>query len=97
MMEKVQNDPISVKMLKVKGDDIIKILNIAPGPKIGAILDVLLSDVLEDPELNNLTWLKKRVKELNEFDLDELRVKAKELISEKRNEDDKLIKKQYKV
>ncbi len=97
MMEKVQNDPISVKMLKLNGNDIIKILKIAPSPKIGAILDVLLSDVLEDPELNNLVWLKERVKQLNEFDLDELRLKAKEVIEEKRVEDDKLIKKQYKV
>jgi hypothetical protein len=97
MMEKVQNDPVSVKMLKVKGDDVMKILQIAPGPKIGAILDVLLGEVLEDPDLNNLPWLKKRVKELNAFNLEELRVKAKEVIEEKREEEDKLIKKQFKV
>ncbi len=97
MMEKVQNDPVSVKMLKVKGDDIMSILSIAPGPKIGAILDVLLGEVLEDPELNNLIWLKKRVKELDKFNLEELRLKAREVIEEKRAEDDKLIKKQYKV
>jgi poly(A) polymerase/tRNA nucleotidyltransferase (CCA-adding enzyme) len=97
MMESVQNDPVSVKMLKINGDDIIKFLKIIPGPKIGALLDVLLGDVLEDPELNNVVWLKKRVKELNEFDLDELRLKAKELINEKREEEDKQIKKIYKV
>ena len=97
MMERVQNDPVSVKMLKVKGDDVMKILGIAPGPKIGAILDVLLGEVIEDPELNNLTWLKKRVKELNQFNPEELRAKAKEVIEEKRAEDDKLIKKQFKV
>ncbi|MFZ4631574.1 MAG: CCA tRNA nucleotidyltransferase [Patescibacteria group bacterium] len=97
MMEKVQNDPVSVKMLKINGDDIIKFLKIIPGPKIGALLDVLLSEVLEDPELNNVAWLKKRVKELNEFDLEELRLKAKEVIEEKRVEEDKQIKKIYKV
>ena len=97
MMEKVQNDPVSVKMLKINGDDIIKFLKITPGPKIGALLDVLLGEVLEDPELNNIVWLKKRVKELNEFDLDELRLKAKEVIEEKRIEEDKQIKKIYKV
>lgn len=97
MMEKVQNDPVSVKMLKINGDDIIKFLKIMPSPKIGALLDVLLSEVLEDPELNNVTWLKKRVKELNEFDLEELRLKAKEVIEEKRVEEDKQIKKIYKV
>jgi poly(A) polymerase/tRNA nucleotidyltransferase (CCA-adding enzyme) len=97
MMESVQNDPVSVKMLKINGDDIIKFLNITPGPKIGALLDVLLGEVLEDPELNNIAWLKKRVKELNEFDLDELRLKAKEIINEKREAEDKQIKKIYKV
>ena len=97
MMERVQNDPVSVKMLKVKGDDIMKILSITPSPKIGAILDVLLGEVLEDPELNNETGLEKRVKELNEFNLDELRLKAKEVIAEKREEDDKIIKRQHKV
>jgi len=97
MMEKVQNDPISVKMLKINGNDLISVLHITPGPKIGAILDVLLSEVIEDPDLNTLAWLKKRSKELNEFELEELRLKAKEVIAEKRNEDDKLIKKQYKV
>jgi poly(A) polymerase/tRNA nucleotidyltransferase (CCA-adding enzyme) len=84
-------------MLKVKGDDIMKILNITPGPKIGAILDVLLGEVIEDPELNTEVWLEKRVKELNEFNLDELRLKAKEVIAEKREEEDKAIKRQYKV
>lgn len=97
MMESVQNDPVSVKMLKINGDDIIKFLLITPGPKIGALLDVLLSEVLDDPKLNNVTWLKKRVKELNEFDLEELRLKAKEVIEEKRVEEDKQIKKIYKV
>jgi len=97
MMEKVQNDPVSVRMLKINGNDIIKILHITPGPKIGAILDVLLGEVLEDPELNNLVWLKKRAKELSKFELEELRLKAREVIEEKRLEEDKLIKKQYKV
>ncbi len=97
MMEKVQNDPVSVKMLKVKGDDVMNILGIVPGPKIGAILDVLLGEVIEDPDLNNVVWLKQRMKELNKFNPEELRAKAKEIIEEKRDEDDKLIKKQYKV
>ncbi len=97
MLEKVQNDPVSVKMLKLNGDDIIKLLHISPSPKIGAILDVLLSDVLEDPERNTLLWLKKRARELDKFELEELRAKAKEVIAEKREAEDKEIKKQYKV
>jgi poly(A) polymerase/tRNA nucleotidyltransferase (CCA-adding enzyme) len=97
MMEMVQNDPISVKMLQVNGDDLMKELNITPGPKIGAILDVLLSDVIEDPELNNKLVLIKKAEELDKLNLEELRVKAKMVIEEKRAEEDKNIKKQYKV
>jgi tRNA nucleotidyltransferase (CCA-adding enzyme) len=39
MMEKVQHDPISVKMLKINGDDLQTEVGLAPGPKMGAILD----------------------------------------------------------
>ncbi len=97
MMEKVQNDPISVKMLSLKGDDIMKLLNIPAGPKIGAILDVLLSEVIDDPSLNQIEILSKRAKELGELDLAALRESAKAVIEEKREEDERQIKKQFKV
>lgn len=97
MMEKVQNDPVSVKMLKVNGDIMISELKMEPGPKMGAILDVLLAEVLENPELNEKEVLIKRVKELDKLNLEELREKAKEVIEEKRSEDDKNIKKKFKV
>lgn len=97
MMAKVQNDPVSVKMLKINGDDLIKLLKITPGPKIGALLDVLLADVLEDPALNTVAELKARAKKLNEFNLEELRVKAKEVIAEKQETEDRKIKRNYKV
>jgi poly(A) polymerase/tRNA nucleotidyltransferase (CCA-adding enzyme) len=97
MLEKVQNDPISVKMLKINGDDLMKALKIVPGPKIGAILDVLLSEVIENPELNVAKDLTVRAKKLDELNLEELRAKAKELIEEKQREEDSVIRKQYKV
>jgi poly(A) polymerase/tRNA nucleotidyltransferase (CCA-adding enzyme) len=97
MMEKVQNDPISVKMLKVNGEDVMKVLKIAPGPKIGAILDVLLAEVIENPELNNKEYLEKRMKELDKLNLEELRARAKSLIEEKREEDDQKIKEEFWV
>lgn len=97
MMEKVRHDPVSVKMLKLNGDELMKFLQIEPGPKIGAIFDVLLSEVIEDPELNDVEILKKRSKQLYELPLDELRAKAKELISEKREEEDNKIKKDFYV
>lgn len=97
MMEKVQNDPVSVKMLKVNGDVLISELKMEPGPKMGAILDVLLAEVLEDPGLNDKKILLKRVKELEKLDLSELRDKAREVIEEKREDDDKDIKRRFKV
>ncbi len=97
MLEKVQNDPVSVKMLKINGDSLMRILNIPPGPKIGAILDVLLGEVLENPELNTEDSLEKQARKLADMDLEELRSRAKEMIEEKRQEEDKEIKKHYKV
>lgn len=92
MVERVQHDPISVKMLRINGSDIMKNLGVEPGPVIGAILDVLLAEVIEEPELNNKEQLEKRVKELVKMDLEKLRNMAKEKIEEKREEEDKVIK-----
>jgi len=64
LIEKVSQDPISVKMLKVSGNDIMKILKISPGPKIGQILDILLGYVLEDPKKNKKEFLEKETLEL---------------------------------
>lgn len=97
MLEKVQNDPTSVKMLKVDGCDLMSVLKIKPSPKVGALLDVLLAEVIEDPEKNNRDHLLKRAESLNELNLEELRFKAREVIQEKNIEEDKNIKKQFKV
>ena len=97
MVEKVKNDPISVKMLKIDGNDLMKNLGIKPGPKIGTILDVLLSEVIEEPKLNTKEYLEKKSIELNNLDLDALRKQAKEKIEEKRKEDDKNMKKGFWV
>ncbi|MDD5590197.1 MAG: HD domain-containing protein [Candidatus Portnoybacteria bacterium] len=97
MVEKVQHDPISAKMLKVDGNDLMGILKIEPGPKIGAILDVLLAEVIEDPEKNKKECLEKRVLELANEDLVELRKMAKGKIEEKKEEEDTQIKGKYWV
>lgn len=97
MLEKVQNDPISVKMLKVDGSDLMSVLKIEPSPKVGALLDVLLAEVIEDPEKNTKEQLLERAEVLKQFNLEELRSKAKEVIEEKNREEDKNIKKQFKV
>ena len=73
MVEKVSRDPISVKMLAVRGDDVMKILNIEPGPKIGLILNALLGEALENPNINTKTILSKRVAELGTMSDDDLK------------------------
>jgi tRNA nucleotidyltransferase (CCA-adding enzyme) len=97
MFERVQNDPVSVKMLKINGSDLMNDLKIPASPKIGEILDVLLGEVIENPENNTKEYLAERAKKLNEMDGAELRQKAKDLIEEKREEEDREMKKGFKV
>ena len=97
LIEKVSKDAVSVKMLKIDGNDLMQDLKLAPGPKIGAILDVLLAEVIEDAEKNNRESLLIRVKQLDGEDLPKLRQMAKEKIEEKKEEDDKEIKEKHWV
>ena len=62
-----------------------------------AILEVLLAEVIEEPELNNKKYLEKRARELMKMDLAKLRNMAKEKIEEKREEEDKAIKSRHWV
>ena len=96
LIEKVSKDPISAKMLKVNGQDIMKILNALPGPKIGAILKVLLSEVIEEPEKNTKEYLEKRVKELNKLSAEEIK-KSEKVIEDKKEEEDLKDKKKFWV
>lgn len=72
IIEKVSHDPISVKMLKINGDDLMKELNMKPGPKMGYILNILLDEVLDEPKNNKKEYLVKRAKELDNESLDKL-------------------------
>ena len=58
------NPPFSINDLAIDGNDIMRELNIKPGPKIGEILNKLFLEVDENLELNNREYLLKRVKEL---------------------------------
>lgn len=97
MVEKVSRDPVSAKMLKIRGTDLMEELGIPAGPSIGAILDVLLAEVIEDPAKNDRSLLLGRAKELREHDLEKLRELAKERIDERREEDIEKIKKSHWV
>lgn len=97
MIDKLSRDAVSVKMLKIGGNDLMKGLNLKPGPKIGAVLDVLLAEVIEDADKNKKSVLLKRAKELDQEDLEKLRKMAKAKIEEKKEEEDKEIKDKYWV
>ncbi len=72
MIEKVKRDPIEPKMLKLRGDDLMALLKIPPGPKVGWILGILLEEVLDDPKLNEKKHLEARAEELGAFSDKEL-------------------------
>lgn len=100
MIDKVSRDPISVKMLKINGEDLMNLLNISPGPKIGQVLDILLEEVLKDPENNTKKFLQAKAKELSilsEAQLVELRDEAREQKSLLENKQNKEIKGKYWV
>ncbi len=100
MIEKVQKDPVHPKMLKIKGDAVMEILKIEPGPRVGKILAVLLEEVLDNPSLNEKDNLKRRVVELgasSEAELSKLADRAKESAQEAQGRIDAEIKKKYFV
>ncbi len=97
MVDKVSQDPISVKQLKINGNNLIQELKIKPGPKIGAILDVLLMEVIENPVKNNVENLLKRAKTLIKEDLNSLRKRAKEKIKTENKKIEEKIKNKHWV
>ncbi len=96
LIEKVSKNPISAKMLKINGQDIMKILNVKSGPKIGAILKVLLSEIIENPENNTKEYLEKRIKELYKLSPEEIK-NSEKIIEEKKEEEDLEDKKKFWV
>jgi tRNA nucleotidyltransferase (CCA-adding enzyme) len=100
VIEKVSQDPISVKTLKIKGTDVIKILKIQPGPKVGQILDVLLGYVLDEPKQNKKEFLEKEIKKLARLSDEKLKNLAKKAKKEREKLEmkrDEMTKKKYWV
>ncbi len=100
MIDKVARDPISPKMLKVKGDDVIKLTKSEPGPKIGMILNALMNEVLDDPKKNTKKYLEGRVLELNllpEKELTELGKRGKSKLLKTEEKELKKIKEKHHV
>jgi len=100
IIEKVSQDPISVKMLKVSGNEVMKILEIQPGPKIGHILDILLGYVLEEPKKNKKEFLEKEIKKLgklSEKEMNSLVQKARKEREKLKMKRDEMTKQKYWV
>ncbi len=72
LVEKLQRDPISVKMLKINGDRIKELTNLPQSIKVGLVLNALMDEVLEDPQKNEKDYLEKRANELNKLSEKEL-------------------------
>mgnify|MGYP003393720657 CR=1 FL=1 len=100
MIEEVLRDPISVKQLAVNGAEIMKLTGAPAGPHIGFILEILLSEVLEKPELNTKKYLEGKVGELHKLNPEKLSELGK--IARKKNETEEereveKIRDEYKV
>lgn len=72
-LQEVQMDPIAPKMLALDGNDIMRILQIPPGPRIGLLMQALLNDVLSEPEKNTKEYLEPRLLALQQLSDEELK------------------------
>ena len=60
----VQKQPFSIKDLKIDGNDVMQILGIKPGPKIGEVLQQLYNEVVNNKLDNKVSSLKKQVSKI---------------------------------
>ncbi len=100
LFEKVAKDPISPKMIKINGQNIMETLKIKPGPKVGQILSIVLSYVLSDPLKNNKDFLLAeitRLGALSEPELSELAQKAQKEVTQIETKQDQMTKAKYWV
>ncbi len=100
LIHKTKIEPITPKLLKVNGNDVMNILNITPGPKVGYILKILLNEVIEDKNKNNREYLLERIKELgklNDEQLKKLSQEGEENIKEIENKIDQELRKKFSV
>ncbi len=100
MIEEALRSPTSVGMLKIDGKQVMAVTRETPGPKIGHILNALLEEALENPDINSEEFLVKRAGELSklsEKELIELAEKGKNKKEEVEKEELKKIRDKYRV
>jgi len=100
LIDKSLQEPVSAKMLKVDGNDIMKAISEKPGPKIGHILNILLGEVLQDPQKNKKEVLIERIKQISSFPdkkIQEMDQKIRKGLEEIETKKDEMTKKKYWV
>ncbi len=100
ILKEMAGEQPSLKMLKINGNEIMKITNLQPGPKVGAILNILLEEILDDPLKNEKKYLEKRAKELSQLsdkELEEKQKMAKETYLDLLKEEEEQLKKKHQV
>jgi tRNA nucleotidyltransferase (CCA-adding enzyme) len=65
-LAEVQIQPFTVKDLKISGHDVIKTLNIKPGPLVGKVLETIFAEVEEGKLKNERKLLLKKIKEVSQ-------------------------------
>ena len=63
-IKEVLKKPFSISDLKINGSEVMEILQIKPGPRVGEILNKLFQEVLEDHTKNNKEYLTEQIKRL---------------------------------
>ena len=100
MMMEATRTPVTVKDLNINGDQIMELFQMKPGRKIGYILNILMGETLNNPDLNNYNYLVKRVSQLTDENDETLQNLAKEgtnAIDVEENKQINEIKKKFKV
>jgi poly(A) polymerase/tRNA nucleotidyltransferase (CCA-adding enzyme) len=87
MVDEALRDPISVKMLKIDGTEIMRITGEKPGKKLGYVLHALLEEALDNPLINTKEYLETRVSELYKLPEEEL-IKLAEAGKKKQEEEE---------
>ncbi len=95
MVEKVSQQPISTGDLAIKGHDLIKELQLTPGPIFGGILNALLAEVLEDPAKNTREYLLERARQLLNEDPNTLKALGAAAVEEEEQKREEEIKRKF--
>jgi len=100
MMDEAMRSPISVKDLKLNGDEIMEMFDLKPGKQIGYLLKALMNITLETPENNNKEYLVEQVTQYLKLPLDELQKMAEsgeQAIDDAEKEEIRKIRRKHKV